>query len=404
MTRTLLLSVSPGEIWAALEDDGALEALRVIRTANSGLVGAVILGRVVALRPELPAALVDIGSDRPGFLDVKDVDPRRGIAGLTEGQTLIVEVTKEARADKAVGLRFFRDKGERGARIEAAARAALPPKRLDPATPPIAALLAEFSKPPPDRIILDDRAALAEARGFLTRESGGGLVDRLEFYGEAMPLFEQAGITGAIDSAQARRVELPGGGALIVDVAQAAIVIDVDGGKATALAANLEAARAVACQIRWRNLAGPIVIDFIGMKKRPDRDRVLAMLEAALAADPEKPELLGWTRLGHVELVRRRRHPSLAEILCERGENGGWRKTALTIALAALRAATREANAQPGRALTLAADPEILATLGEGEGLAARRSLEARLGRALGLEPKATGSREVFDIRARSTI
>jgi ribonuclease G len=403
VSRTLLLSVSPGEIWAALEDEGELEALRVVRTGNPSLVGAVILGRVVALRPELPAALVDVGSDRPGFLDAKDIDPRRGIAGLTEGQALIVEVMKEARADKAAGLRLFRDKSARGARIEAAARDAQPPKRLDPATPLLATLLAEFSKPPPDRIVIDDRGALAEARGFLARQ-GSRLIDRLEFYGDATPLFDHAGVAGAIDSALARRVELPGGGALIIDIAQAAIVIDVDGGKSAALVANLEAARAVARQIRWRNLAGPIVIDFIGMKKRPDRDNVLAALEAAFAADSEKPELLGWTRLGHVELVRRRRHPSLAEILGERSESGGWRKTALTIALAALRSAAREANAQPGRPLTLSAHPEILSALGEGEGLAARRGLEARLGRGLGLAPHAMGMREVFDIRAGSTI
>ncbi len=403
MSRALYLSVSPGEIWAALAEEGTLTALRVVRTGRPSLLGAIILGRIVALRPELPAALVEIGEDRPGFLDAKDIDPRSGLAGLTEGQALIVEVTKEARADKATSLRLFRNSGERGAAIKAAARTATPPARLDPAMPPLATLLSAFLDPPPDRIVIDDRSTLAEGRGFLGRRSAD-LAGRLELHADTIPIFEEAGVASAIETALAQRVALPCGGGLTIDATQAAIIIDVDGGKASALAANLEAARAVARQIRLRNLAGPIVIDFIGMRRRQERDEVLAALKAALASDPEKPEVLGWTRLGHVELVRRRRYPSLAEILFERAETGGWRKTALTVALEALRAAAREALAQPGRPLTLAAHPEVLAALQEGEGVMARRTLEARLGRELGIEPHPTADREAFDIHAGSTI
>ncbi|HEX9489615.1 MAG TPA: ribonuclease E/G, partial [Stellaceae bacterium] len=105
MSRTLLIAASPGELWAALLEDEALRELRVFRAgARMGRVGEMILGRVVALKPELPAALVDIGLDRPAFLSAEDAAPGAGIVALHEGETIAVQVTKEARADKAVGV------------------------------------------------------------------------------------------------------------------------------------------------------------------------------------------------------------------------------------------------------------------------------------------------------------
>jgi ribonuclease G len=400
VSRTLFVAVSPGEIWAALAEDGALEALRVVRTGAPSQVGAVFLGRIVALRPELPAALVDIGLDRPGFLDARDADKRNGIAGLTEGQALVVAVIKDARADKAAGLRIIRATGEQAARIEEASRAAKPPARLEAPQPVLAAMLTPFLKPAPDQIVIDDRGAFAEARSFLLQRHPE-LAPRLALHAETTPLFEHAGLAGAIDEVLSPRVALASGGALIIEPTNAATFIDVDGSKAAALATNLEAARALARQIILRNLAGPLVVDFVGMKKRQDRDKVLAALRSALAVDHEKPEILGWTRLGHVELVRRRRVPPLADLLNERAPEGHWRKTALTVALEALRAAAREADARAGKALTVAAHPDIVAALSEGEGLAARQVLEARLGQALVLDAQPQRQRDSVDIRPR---
>jgi ribonuclease G len=400
VTSALFIAVSPGEIWAALEEEGALAALRVLRPDTGSRIGEILLGRVLALRPELPAAFVELGLDRPGFLDARDADRRTGLAGLTEGAAIIVEVMKEARADKAVGLRVPRLGAERRARLEAAARATKPPARLETPPSPLAALLGEFLKPPPDRIVIDDRLALAEARSVLAARAPA-LCDRLSLHNETAPLFEAAGLAGAIEAALGTSVPLQGGGALHVETTRAATLIDVDGGGKGALAVNLEAARATARQIRLRNIAGPIVIDFIGMKRRGERDKVLGELQMALSGDPEKPELLGWTRLGHVELVRRRRRPALAEILFEPAPGGALRKTALTVALEALRAAEREARAQPGRALVVAAHPDIVAALASGAARPARLALEARLGRALGLEPEPARAREGFEIAAR---
>ena len=394
VSRILALQVSPGEVWAALVAEGKLIALNLAREGVADAVGAVFLGRVVALRPDLPAALIDVGLDRPGFLDARDADTQRGIAGLTEGAAVMVEILKAARLDKAAGLRLLRAGDPRCDAYAAAAGSATPPARLDRAEPAIVAA----AKPllPAGEILVDERGALAELKRTFPETASA-----MCFHGDATPLFESLGIADQVEAALQPRVALPGGGALFIEATQAAAMIDVDGGVQGALAANLAAACVVARQIRLRNLAGPIVIDFVGMRKREERDKVAARLKAACVAEELGVELLGWTKLGHFELVRARRSPALAEILCERGADGVWRKTALTIALAVLRDVAREAAAQPGKSFALAAHPDIVAVLDRGAGLAAREWLETRLGRKLAIEADPRRAREAVDIRAR---
>ena len=396
MSRTLALAVSPGEVWAALEEDGVLIGLRVARAATPDAVGAIYIGRVVALRPELPAALVDIGLDRPAFLDARDADRKKGIAGLTEGAALMVEVLKAVRDDKAAGVRVLAAEDARRAAYAAVVRGAAPPLRLDLAKPVAVVAAKPLLTAAPDRILVDDRGALAELRRAFPQ-----IERQLEFYGDATPLFDALDIADAVAAVLQPRLALPGGGAIFIEPTHATTLIDVDGGDRNALAANLAAAPAIAQQIRLRNLGGPIVIDFVGMRKREDRERVAAALTAALAVDDAKPEFLGWTKLGHVELVRRRRAPSLSELLLERAPDGGRRKTALTLALDALRVVAREAAAQPGKSFTVAAHPDIATTLADGAGLAARQWLEARLGRKLAVEADPQRPRDAIDIRTQ---
>ncbi|HEY1506508.1 MAG TPA: ribonuclease E/G, partial [Stellaceae bacterium] len=340
MSRTLACQVSPGEVWAALEEDGELIGLRVAREGD--VLGGVFLGRIVALRPELPAVLVDIGAGRAGFLDARDVDRKRGIEGLTEGQALIVEVTKAARADKAAGLRVLRAGDARRDACEAAACDATPPARLDQPEPAIVRAVRPLLKGDIERVLVDERGAM-----IALRRAYPAFAERLVFYGDDMPVFEGLGIAELVDAVLQPRVALPGGGAIFIEATHATTMIDVDGGTRGALAANRIAAAAIARQIALRNLAGPIVIDFVNLKSREDRDKVTAALKNALAANNDALELLGWTKLGHFELIRPRHEPPLAELLFEQAADGKWRKTAQTIALEALRSLAREAAARP---------------------------------------------------------
>jgi Rne/Rng family ribonuclease len=450
VSGTLLLAVSPGEIWAARVEDRLVE-LRIARAGGAPRVGAFFLGRIVAKQPELKAALVDVGEARPAFLD--------GDAGLAEGAAVLVQVTKEARADKATNVSLslrlsgtlvdlvpggatvsargldaaerarlgaivaalaeagegFRIRAEalgaqkvdlaadiaalraRWHAIRAAERAARAPAALDPGAGPLAELLDVLTAPPPDRIVIDDRAAFAAAKAWLAHRKPA-LVEALALHGGSEPLFEHEGIAGDVAAALAPRVALAGGGALTIETMAAATLIDVDSGGTVMMTTNIAAAREVARQIRLRNIAGAIVIDFIGMREKAQRGQIAAEVARALRGDPAEPQILGWTRLGHLELQRKRRHPALDDILFERAPDGGRVKTALTVALEGLGAYARATRAEPARRFTLCVAPEVAAALGSGAAAEARRGLEARLGHAVAVEGAARLGRDAFDI------
>ena len=311
MKRTVALAVHAGDTWAALAEDDIVVELRAARGGAVSRVGEIWFGRVVGLRPELPAALVEIGLDRPAFLSAEDVVPKSRFAALHEGEPIVVKIAKDARADKAAGVTM------RLARAVTPPAGSTPPLRLDAPLPLTAALTAPWLEPAPDAIVADDRARYAEFRNWL-RTRHPALVDRLAFSNER--LYESAGIADAVDQATASRLALPGGGFLQIDATALGITVDVDsGGAQSAAAVNVEAARTLARQIRLRNLAGPMVVDFVGMKGKGARERVLAALRTAVARHAPDCQVLGWTRLGHVELVRKRSAPSLAEVLAAGG-------------------------------------------------------------------------------------
>lgn len=131
------------------------------------------------------------------------------------------------------------------------------------------------------------------------------------------------------------------------------------------------------------------------MRRREDRERVREALHEALADDADS-EVLGWTRLGHLELVRKRRHPPLLELLFERTPEGGLAKTPLTVALEALRALARAALVAPPRAPTLRLHPEVAAVL-DAAARPARASLEQRLGRGIAVIAEPGRPRDRFD-------
>jgi len=305
MKRAIAIAASSGELWGALEEDGQVVELRATSGDSASRVGEIWLARIVGLRPELPAALVDIGLARPALLSAEDVMPKSHFKTLREGEAVIVEVAKDARADKAAGVTM------RLSRALAPPSNAKPPLRLDEPIPAAATLIAPWLVPAPNAIVVDDRAVYAELRNWL-RVRHPALVAGLAAANEA--LYESSGIADAVEQALAPRLALPGGGFLLVEPTALGVAIDVDSGTArSAVAANLEAARAVARQIRLRNLSGPMIVGFIGMKGKGERERIFTALKTALARHVPDCQPLGWTRLGHVELVRKRKAPSLAE-------------------------------------------------------------------------------------------
>ncbi|HUN92906.1 MAG TPA: ribonuclease G [Burkholderiaceae bacterium] len=181
------------------------------------------------------------------------------------------------------------------------------------------------------------------------------VVARLQHYGGERPLFDLYQIDEEIERALARRVDLKSGGYLIIDQTEAMTTIDVNTGgfvgnrnfDDTVFKTNLEAAQAIARQLRLRNLGGIIVVDFIDMASAAHRDAVLGELRKALARDRTRVTISGFTQLGLVEVTRKRTRESLAHILCEPCAVCGGRgtiKTARTVCYAILREILREAR------------------------------------------------------------
>lgn len=151
------------------------------------------------------------------------------------------------------------------------------------------------------------------------------VLDRIQHYSGERPLFDTANVDDEIARALSRRVELKSGGYLIIDQTEALTTVDVNtggfvGGRNfddTIFKTNLEAAIAVARQLRLRNLGGIIILDFIDMDDTGHRASVLAELNKALSKDRTRTTVSGFSQLGLVEMTRKRTRDSLAHQMCE---------------------------------------------------------------------------------------
>jgi ribonuclease G len=181
------------------------------------------------------------------------------------------------------------------------------------------------------------------------------VLSKLVHYTGERPLFDLYGVEEEIQRALGRRVDLKSGGYLIIDQTEAMATIDVNTGSYvngrnfddTIFKTNLEAAHAIARQLRLRNLGGIIILDFIDMESAEHRNAVLSELNKALARDRTKVSVSGFSALGLVEMTRKRTRESLAHILCETCpacSGKGQVKTARTVCYEILRELLREAK------------------------------------------------------------
>jgi Rne/Rng family ribonuclease len=195
--------------------------------------------------------------------------------------------------------------------IELAATAATPPARLDPVDDPLLPLLGDLIAPELERIVVGDQATLVRARRWLA-EWWPAMADRLASVPDP---FETTGVAEQLEEALQPDVPLAGGGSLIIQATAALTAIDVNGGGRRALEANLAAAAEIARQLRLRRIGGTVVVDFVDLPSRSARERVLEALRAAVADDPAPVQVFPMSRLGLVELSRKRIGLSLAEAL-----------------------------------------------------------------------------------------
>ncbi|HYX78952.1 MAG TPA: Rne/Rng family ribonuclease [Solirubrobacterales bacterium] len=178
-----------------------------------------------------------------------------------------------------------------------------------------------------DSAIIDDHKQHHRVTSFFQR-TAPELVQYVELYTERQPLFERMGADDAYRSVLSRRVDLPSGGYLMIDYAEALTVIDVNTGSFTGRGkgrledtitrVNVEAAEEVVRQLRLRDIGGIIVIDFIDMARARNRDQVLKTLRKALDADKTKSYVMDVSPLGLVEMTRQNVTEGVREILTKR--------------------------------------------------------------------------------------
>jgi ribonuclease E len=175
-----------------------------------------------------------------------------------------------------------------------------------------------------NRIVVDSHTGLKRVKQHLLNWSGGkptqGVL--IDHHRESIPLLEYFRVNAAIREALKPRVDLPSGGYIIIEPTEALIVIDVNSGsftrsataRETVLWTNCEAATEIARQLRLRNVAGVIVVDFIDMDSRRDQLQVLEHFEKALRADKARPQIAQLSELGLVELTRKRQGKNIYEL------------------------------------------------------------------------------------------
>lgn len=404
VAQNILVEVSPGEVRIAeIDRDDRLIRLEVERAAHPSAVGALCLGRIIRIEKALGGAFADIGLDAPAFLPraggmnegesailqvMRDGWADKGSAVTARpdlpGRYLVLHPRgRGVRWSRQLGggqRRAALDESVAGIASEAdglivranagvvdAAALAAEAARLRAAWAGIEARAAQTSKPAvlrpaPDiiertlrdavlsgTIVVDDRR-VAGRMAVTAGEAMPDLAGRVEIHDGPTPLFEAEGVEEQIEQALARRVDLPGGGSLAIDTLEALTAIDVNtgggarGSEAAALDLNRKAAVEAARQIMLRNVAGLIVIDFVSMRNKGHRKRLVDALRQAFRGDRVTTDVLGMTPAGLVEITRQRRGPSLGDLLMEPLLTER-RTSAETAACAALRAVLRQLGA-----------------------------------------------------------
>lgn len=213
--------------------------------------------------------------------------------------------------------------------------------------------IRDYLKPDIDEIIIDDIDIYNDIRTYI-QMIRPEFTDKTKHYSDKIPIFSRYQIESQIETAFKREIQLPAGGAIVIDHTEALISIDINSAKATkgldieetALQTNLEAAEEIARQLRLRDLGGLIVIDFIDMNVTNNQRAVEDRLRNSLSLDKAKVQIGRISRFGLLEMSRQRLRPTLAEsnqISCPRCSGHGTIHSIETLAVIVSRVIEEEA-------------------------------------------------------------
>jgi ribonuclease G len=235
------------------------------------------------------------------------------------------------------------------------------------------------------------------------------LVNRVKLYTRAVPIFDEFGITQELEKALRPKVWLKTGGYIVINQTEALVAIDVNTGKFvgrsnrledTIVKTNTDAIKEIVRQIRLRDLGGIIVVDFIDMDERKNRQRVMQALEEAMRADRAPYKILQFNDFGLVAITRKRVKQSLERTLCIHCpycEGSGYVKSVQTVVGEILQEAHKIARAIEGTDVTLRVNPEVAKFLKSNRN-SYLQELEEILGRTVLVKTDGLLHQEKFDL------
>jgi ribonuclease G len=247
-----------------------------------------------------------------------------------------------------------------------------------------------------DKLVIDSKQGYEETLKFLDTFMPR-LKASVELYEDSEPIFDAYNLESEISRALKKKVWLKSGGYIVIEHTEALVAIDVNTGRyvgrhnleETILKTNLEAVKEIAYQIRLRDIGGLIIIDFIDMEKKSNRERVCNALKEALKKDRSKTHVLPMSELGLIEMTRKRTRETLNRMLCEPCfycEGEGYLKSKRTVCYNIYRDMRRESGEMLAPRITLKVHPEI-AELLLGEESSLINSLEAALSKDIIVRP-----------------
>jgi len=366
--------------------NGHLVELFIERTEEKSIVGNIYQGRVVNVLKGLRSAFLDLGLEKNAFLSLLDLPPDK--REIKKGDRLLVQIVKEpigakgAKATTGISLpgrylvfmpnvnhigisRKITDDEERrrlreiineitpqGAgfvvRTEASGhhkkdlireckyllnlwqviqreKEAIGERYLvHKAFGLIFYVVRELFTEEVDSLIINSRAEYKQVRSYV-KMMDPHLLRKLHLYKKKSALFEMHNLESQISKMKNQKIQLPCGGSIIIEQAEALTATDVNTGRfaggvspeETAFLTNCQAAEEIMRQVRLRNIGGLIIIDFIEMKQKKNRDKVMDILRQQSLRDKAKIDLLPITKLGLVEMSRQRRRESIINTLCK---------------------------------------------------------------------------------------
>ncbi len=275
------------------------------------------------------------------------------------------------------------------------------------ALPLVQRILRDLPRGKVETVRIDSREAYQSAIDF-ARSFLPDMVQRIEHYPGERPIFDLYSIEDEIQKALRHKVQLKSGGHLYIDQTEAMTTIDVNTGafvghrnlEETIFKTNLEAAQAIARQLRLRNLGGIIIIDFIDMSADEHKRQVLRALEKAMETDRAKRYICEVSPLGLVEMTRERTRESLEHVLCEPCpgcEGRGSIKTRETTCYEIFREILRQSRQFEARQFLVLASQAVVDMLLDEESTSVA-DLEVFIGKSIKLQVESQYTQEQYDV------